>query len=86
MDKKKKPYKYASNEYEPNKLELWIEHLKAPHIVKNILITLYCIFLLPPLEIYNGIKSFIFWTYVILAPFIIIWWIFTMVGHILGHH
>lgn len=86
MNVKKKPYRYASNDGDANKIELWIEHLKAPGFVKLILFIFYGLFIFLPLDLLNGIKSFIYWTYIVLAPFIIIWWIFTMVAHILGHH
>lgn len=85
IKQKDKLYENIHNEHKLSKVELWIEHLKAPGFIKFILLILYHIIIFP-IEILNDIKSIVFWIYVLLAPFIIIWWVFTMIRFFLGHH
>lgn len=98
-EQEKKPYRYASNTHKTNKFELWVEYLKAPHFVKLILITVYYVLIVFPLELikdivspfiipWNLIKtptSFIFWILAILSPFMMIYLLFKMLMRIIGH-
>lgn len=84
---KKEKFDYTKTNDNIDKLGLWIESLNAPWIIKIIFYILSYIIIVPIAILHGAFSAFwvpIRFLLLIFGPVIIVWWLVSMIQHVIG--